>query len=83
MPVSPEVARKIRSSLRIAVRGAWDTVEGIALRDALAEEAMTSRYADRLKKEAELVQLSSKYRNVANEVGIGKRYKMIYGKPVA
>jgi hypothetical protein len=79
----PAKARKIRSMLRIAVRGVWDTPEGIELKDALTDAAARSQYSDKLAKEAEAVQLAMRYSKVAKDVGIGKIYKQVYGKPVA
>jgi hypothetical protein len=81
--LDPIKARKIRSMLRIAVRGVWDTPEGFELKDALSDAAARSQYADKLAKEAEAVQLAMRYSKVAKDVGIGKVYKQVYGKPVA
>jgi hypothetical protein len=74
-------ARRIRSLLRIAVRGVWDTPEGVELKDALSDAANRSRYADRLKDEAKALQLSIRYSKAAEDTGIGKIYKQVYGKP--
>ena len=79
----PNKARKIRSMLRIAVRGVWDSPEGFELKDALTDAAYRSKYADRLKDEAKALQLAVRYGKVAEDTGIGKAYKQVYGKPVA
>jgi hypothetical protein len=73
----PAKARKIRSMLRIAVRGVWDTPEGIELKDALTDAAAKSQYSDKLAKEAEAVQLSMRYSKVAKDVGIGNRFHLL------
>lgn len=73
------MAEDFRKALSNAVSGVWRTDAGWHMRDQLAKE-LTS-YGKELEKEAEALNLSNRYKEIAKRFNLKSKLKQIYGKP--
>lgn len=68
----------MRSRLRAAVRDAWNSPEGFALRDQLSNVAF--QYGEALRQWAETSGLRNAYRRIAEATNIRYEYLRAWGK---
>jgi hypothetical protein len=78
-PLTDEEAKKARSLLSAFVRQFWASPLGLKIKDQL--EVASQEYGSHLEAKAKELRLDKEYQEIAEKVALGKKYKMVWGKP--
>jgi hypothetical protein len=78
-PLTVEEAKKARMLLSAFIKQFWSSPLGLKIKEQL--ETAAEEYGSHLEAKAKELRLDKEYREIAEKVALGKKYKMVWGKP--